>query len=115
METCPICKYGKVEHLEEESIHRKLRPRPQARRAETISLKNKFLIPSMRMKLVEYIDSLPKEVFEKTRKPDVVSLRRTVIKVLREYYYLSFPAIGKIFKQDHTTAIYAYNKALEEE
>ena len=57
-----------------------------------------------------FIDSLPKEVFEKIRKRKVIAERGKAIVKLRDKFNLSFPWIGRILKQDHTTVMYRYQK-----
>ena len=45
-----------------------------------------------------------------SRKAYLVEARHIFAYCLREKFHLSFPAIGKILKRDHTTIIYSYNK-----
>lgn len=53
------------------------------------------------------------ELRENCRRQDVVIQRDLVIKRLRDEFKFSFPALGKLFKRDHTTIIHAYNKKYE--
>lgn len=65
--------------------------------------------------VTNFYDLKEKEVFEVTRKKEVVKPRQIVMFLLREELNYSFPAIGRIFKgKDHTTAIHAFKKIREE-
>lgn len=56
-----------------------------------------------------HIDS--KDVYEKTRRKEVVNVRQIVMYILREDFNLSFPLIGqKMGGKDHTTVIHSYEK-----
>lgn len=58
-----------------------------------------------------FYDLREKEVFEETRKKEVVKPRQIIMFFLREELKYSFPAIGRIFRgKDHTTAIHAFKK-----
>ncbi len=59
----------------------------------------------------DFYDLKEKEVFEVTRKKEVVKPRQIAMFLLREELAYSFPAIGRVFKgKDHTTAIHAFKK-----
>ncbi len=63
----------------------------------------------------DFYDLKEKEVFEITRKKEVVRPRQIIMFLLRQELSYSFPAIGRIFKgKDHTTAIHAFKKIREE-
>lgn len=63
----------------------------------------------------DFYDLKEKEVFEVTRKKEVVRPRQIIMFLLREELNYSFPAIGRIFRgKDHTTAIHAFKKIREE-
>lgn len=52
-----------------------------------------------------------KEIYEKTRKKEVVKPRQVVMYLLREDFHTSYPHIGqKMGGRDHTTVIHAYEK-----
>lgn len=52
-----------------------------------------------------------KDLFQKSRKKEIVKPRQVAMYFLREEIKFSFPSIGKKFGgKDHTTAIYAYEK-----
>ncbi len=52
-----------------------------------------------------------KDLFEKTRKKEVVKPRQIAMYLMREDLNLSYPYVGQKFGQmDHTTIIYAYRK-----
>lgn len=56
----------------------------------------------------------PAKVYEKTRKKEIVYVRQMVMYILREYFNISYPAIGKeIGGRDHTTVIHSYEKMKE--
>jgi len=62
-----------------------------------------------------YYDLKGKEVFDDSRKKEVVKPRQVVMFLLREELKYSFPAIGRVFKgKDHTTAIHAFRKIKKE-
>ncbi len=51
------------------------------------------------------------QIYEKTRKKEIVSVRQIVMYILREYFNVSYPAIGKeIGGRDHTTVMHSYEK-----
>ena len=51
------------------------------------------------------------QIYAKTRKKEIVYIRQIVMYILREYFNISYPAIGKeIGGRDHTTVIHAYDK-----
>ncbi len=59
----------------------------------------------------DFYDMREKEIFEVTRKKEVVKPRQIVMFLLREELKYSFPAIGRMFKgKDHTTAIHSFKK-----
>lgn len=59
----------------------------------------------------EFYDMKEKDVFDVTRKKEVVKPRQIVMFLLREELKYSFPAIGRMFRgKDHTTAIHAFKK-----
>ena len=63
----------------------------------------------------DFYDLKEKEIFEITRKKEVVRPRQIVMFLLRKELNYSFPAIGRIFKgKDHTTAIHAFKKVQKE-
>ena len=56
-----------------------------------------------------------KNLFDPTRKKEIVRPRQVAMFLLRRELKYSFPAIARKFGgKDHTTAIYAYNKILKE-
>jgi len=56
----------------------------------------------------------PASIYEKTRKKEIVYVRQIVMYILREYFNISYPAIGKdIGGRDHTTVIHSYEKVQE--
>ncbi len=56
----------------------------------------------------------PQKIYEKTRKKEIVYIRQITMYVLREFFNISYPAIGKeIGGRDHTTVIHSYEKVLE--
>jgi chromosomal replication initiator protein len=56
-----------------------------------------------------------KNIFDVTRRKEVVKPRQVAMFLLRKELKFSFPAIARKFGgKDHTTAIYAYNKILQE-
>lgn len=51
------------------------------------------------------------QIYAKTRKKEIVYIRQITMYILREYFNISYPAIGKeIGGRDHTTVIHAYEK-----
>ncbi|MDP2930080.1 MAG: chromosomal replication initiator protein DnaA, partial [bacterium] len=63
----------------------------------------------------DFYDMKDKDIFDVTRRKEVVKPRQIVMFFLREELKYSFPAIGRIFKgKDHTTAIHAYKKIRQE-
>ena len=55
----------------------------------------------------------PEKIYEKTRKKEIVYVRQIVMYILREYFNISYPAIGKeIGGRDHTTVIHSYERVV---
>ena len=53
----------------------------------------------------------PEQIYEKTRKKEIVYVRQIAMYILREYFNISYPAIGKeIGGRDHTTVIHSYER-----
>jgi chromosomal replication initiator protein len=53
----------------------------------------------------------PEQVYAKIRKKEIVYVRQVIMYILREYFNISYPAIGKeIGGRDHTTVIHSYEK-----
>lgn len=53
----------------------------------------------------------PEQIYEKTRKKEIVYVRQVAMYILREYFNISYPAIGKeIGGRDHTTVIHSYER-----
>ncbi|MCD5389898.1 MAG: chromosomal replication initiator protein DnaA [Candidatus Pacebacteria bacterium] len=53
----------------------------------------------------------PELIYEKTRKKEIVNIRQITMYMLREYFNISYPAIGKeVGGRDHTTVIHSYEK-----
>lgn len=62
-----------------------------------------------------FYDLKEKEILDVSRKKEIVRPRQIAMYLLREELKNSFPFIGRRFGgKDHTTAIHAYNKILEE-
>ncbi len=56
----------------------------------------------------------PQKIYDKTRKKEIVYVRQITMYILREYFNISYPAIGKeIGGRDHTTVIHSYEKVTE--
>ncbi len=56
----------------------------------------------------------PEQIYDKTRKKEIVYVRQIVMYVLREYFNISYPSIGKeIGGRDHTTVMHSYEKVTE--
>jgi chromosomal replication initiator protein len=56
----------------------------------------------------------PEQIYDKTRKKEIVYVRQIVMYILREYFNISYPSIGKeIGGRDHTTVMHSYEKVSE--
>lgn len=56
----------------------------------------------------------PEQIYAKTRKKEIVNIRQIIMYILREFFTISYPAIGKeIGGRDHTTVIHSYEKVKE--
>lgn len=61
--------------------------------------------------IAEFYNTDSKQIYEKTRKKEIVYIRQITMYILREYFNISYPAIGKeIGNRDHTTVMHAYEK-----
>lgn len=68
-------------------------------------------IDSIVKKIAEFFNLEEKDVYEKTRKKEVVRARQIVMYILREDFNISYPTIGeKMGGKDHTTVIHSYGK-----
>ncbi len=65
--------------------------------------------------VAEFYNLNPKDLFQNSRKKEIVKPRQVAMYFLRKEVNYSFPYIGKKFGgKDHTTAIYAYEKIAQE-
>jgi len=65
--------------------------------------------------VADFYNLSEKNIFEETRKKEIVKPRQVAMFLLREELKNSFPSIARKFGgKDHTTAIYAYKKILKE-
>ncbi len=55
-----------------------------------------------------------KDIKGRSRKATIAMSRQIAMYLLRDVISLSFPAIGRVFRRDHTTTIYAYRKIEKE-
>ena len=61
-----------------------------------------------------YYNVDPTIIYDKTRKKEVVYIRQVSMYILREYFNISYPGIGKeIGGRDHTTVMHSYEKVKE--
>lgn len=66
-------------------------------------------------KVAEFYDLKEKDLFDCSRKKEIVKPRQVAMYLLREQLKCSFPFIGRKFKgKDHTTAIHSYKKIIKE-
>jgi len=72
---------------------------------KTVSIKNVANI------VADFYHINERELYEKTRKKEVVKPRQVIMYILREDFSTSYPYIGqKLGGRDHTTVIHAYEK-----
>ena len=65
--------------------------------------------------IAEFYGITEDEVYEKTRKKEVVKPRQIIMYILREDFNISYPTIGeKLGGKDHTTVIHSYEKIKED-
>ena len=58
-----------------------------------------------------YYNVDPQIIYDKTRKKEVVYIRQVTMYLLREFFNVSYPSIGKeIGGRDHTTVMHSYEK-----
>tara|TARA_B100001179_G_scaffold230695_1_gene218870 strand:- start:8954 stop:10312 length:1359 start_codon:yes stop_codon:yes gene_type:complete len=56
----------------------------------------------------------PEKIYDKTRKKEIVYVRQIAMYILREYFNISYPAIGReVGGRDHTTVIHSYERVKE--
>jgi chromosomal replication initiator protein len=61
-----------------------------------------------------YYNIDPQLIIDKTRKKEVVRIRQITMYMLREFFNVSYPSIGKeIGGRDHTTVMHSYDKVLK--
>lgn len=66
-------------------------------------------------KIARYFDIDPSNIYEKTRRKEVVKPRQLIMYILREDFQVSYPAIGqKLGGRDHTTVIHSCEKIKRE-
>jgi len=62
-------------------------------------------------KVAEFYDITEKNIYEKTRRKEVVKPRQLIMYILREDFGISYPSIGqKLGGRDHTTVIHSCEK-----
>ncbi len=65
--------------------------------------------------IAEFYGITENEIYEKTRKKEVVKPRQIIMYLLREDFDVSYPTIGeKLGGKDHTTVMHSYEKVKEE-
>jgi chromosomal replication initiator protein len=64
--------------------------------------------------VTEHYELKEEDIFKKTRTKHLAKARQCIIYFLREITQLSYTSIGEIFKKDHTTIIYSYEKIVKE-
>ena len=65
--------------------------------------------------MAEFYNISEKDIFEQTRKKQIVLPRQIAMYLLREDFNSSYPYIGEKFGgKDHTTVIHAYEKISDE-
>jgi chromosomal replication initiator protein len=65
--------------------------------------------------VADFYNLSEENIYNKTRRKEVVKPRQVVMYLLREDFNVSFPSIGdKLGGRDHTTVIHSYNKMKEE-
>jgi chromosomal replication initiator protein len=81
------------------------------------SLPIKINIPSISPGPIEMIDYVcqithvsKEELLGKSRQQNIAQARQIAMYGAKEFLHLSYPAIGGIFKRDHTTALHAWQK-----
>lgn len=62
----------------------------------------------------EFYNTETEKIYDKTRKKEVVYVRQIIMYILREFFNVSYPTIGKeIGGRDHTTVIHSYERVKE--
>jgi chromosomal replication initiator protein len=62
-----------------------------------------------------YYNMEPELIYDKTRKKEIVYVRQIIMYILREFFNISYPGIGKeIGGRDHTTVMHSCEKVKEE-
>lgn len=62
-----------------------------------------------------YYNTEPELIYDKTRKKEIVYVRQIIMYILREFFNISYPGIGKeIGGRDHTTVMHSCEKVKEE-
>jgi len=65
--------------------------------------------------IAEFYGITEQEIYEKTRKKEVVKPRQIIMYILREDFDVSYPTIGeKLGGKDHTTVMHSYEKIKED-
>lgn len=96
---------GSVSPHEVKSIIKTI-TRPQTQK--NVSIKDLVKI------IAEFYDVTEQEIYDKSRKKEVVKPRQVVMYILREDYDVSYPSIGeKLGGRDHTTVIHSCEKVKE--
>ncbi len=81
---------------------------------KNIKVRKKTTIAHLIKTVAEFYNISEKEIFEKTRKKQIVIPRQIAMYLLREDFNTSYPCIGEKFGgKDHTTVIHAYEKIAE--
>ncbi len=75
---------------------------------------NKFTPKKIIKTLLSHYEIKEEDIIKQIRSKHLVKIRQILIYFLREYSHLSYTSIAEIFKKDHTTIIYSYEKIVKE-
>lgn len=79
-----------------------------------IKPKKHFALDEIIKVVAGFYNISPDQIYDKTRKKEIVYVRQVIMYILREFYNISYPAIGKeIGGRDHTTVIHSYERIQE--
>ena len=77
--------------------------------------KKNISIKDIIKKVCEYYKIKEENIYNKTRKKEIIKPRQIIMYILREHYDVSYPTIGEYLGgRDHTTVIHSYEKIKKE-
>lgn len=100
-------KYGQYSYSDEEASYSDKEAKDYIAEQE---MKMSLMVEKIINVVANFYNFDSEAIKRKTRKAEVVKARQIAIYLIRDMVRLSFPSLGRLFKLDHTTTLYAFEK-----